>query len=173
MQAKNSIQYSFLEESFTYLVALNRGLTKEKDNRERVLESSFIRLSRLLFYAHLPNKFARVDHELHFVGFYLEQQSLRYQGRLQYRIESDYMSIHWAVRKLELYRLLDKLIMESMEASQCDLSIHIDAMTLNSNKEMIVCIHQNTKTYERKLKVRKMRPDDSRFYMLDFPILSL
>ena len=172
MQANNSIQYSFLEGSFNYLVALNRGLTQEKDNREKVLESSFIRLSRLLFYSQLPNNFARVDHELHFVEYYLEQQSLRYQGKVQYRIDSDYQSIHWAVRKLELYRLLDKMIMDCLEEPICKLSIHIDASDIKHLKRIVINANHNTEHLERTLKVRKMRPEDSRFYMLDLPILN-
>ena len=171
MQTNNSIQYSFLEGSFSYLVALNRGLTQERDDRKQILESSFIRLSRLLYYSQLPNEYARVDHELHFIKYYLEQQSLRYQDKIKYKIDSDNQNIHWAVRKLELNRELDKVVTNCVEEALYDLSIHIDASNLNLHKEIIISINDRKETHEKKLKVRKMRPNDSRFYMLDLPII--
>jgi len=169
MQTNNSIQYSFLEGSFSYLVALNRGLTREVNDRKKIMESSLIRLSRLLYYSQLPNDFVRVDHELQFIGYYMEQQYLRYQGKIQYKIESDCQNIYWAVQRLELYLELETIITNCVEEALFDLSVHIDTSNLNLHKEIKISVRNKKETYEKKLKVRKMRANDSRFYMLDLP----
>ena len=169
MQKNNSIQYSFLGGAFSYLVALNRGLTQEENDRKKIMESSLIRLSRLLYYSQLPNDFARVDHELQFIGYYMEQQSLRYQGQIQHKIDSDHQNIHWAVRRLELYLELEKIITNCVEKALFDLSVHIDTSNLNLHKKIKISIKNKKETYEKKFKVRKMKPNDSRFYMLNLP----
>ena len=159
-------QSEFLNSAFCFLIALNRGALSDISDRKQTMENSMHRLCRLLQYSSSPNKYSRVDYELSFTDYYLQQQSLRLQEKLEYKIETDNQAINKSIPRLELFYLLEDVIDKYLGKSSEKFTIEINAKNLNIKKNICITIHQGNSFKEYHLRICKMKEFNSNYYML-------
>jgi hypothetical protein len=105
----------------------------------RELESAIVDLSRILYHAAGAGRRATVSDELDFTARYLRLQSLRFGGRLAYRVTAEPRLLSLLIPRLSAFPLLERAASRTLELSAGPAFISVvAAIGANGQASMIV-----------------------------------
>jgi hypothetical protein len=120
----------FVSGTFVALVAeLRAGEGRARRTARRAaLEAALVDLSRIFYYAAGAAPEAPLRDELSFAEGYLRLQSLRFGGRLEYRVSADPGLLSLPVRRLSSFPRLERAAAEALELSAGPAFIAVEAV---------------------------------------------
>lgn len=164
---KNQALYKLVNNSLCYLIAINRGLEIDTDEKQRLFEKSFFGISRLLFYSQLYNDFSRVDHELKYTNYYLQLLLMQRWQKLKCQIITDPSVQEWAVSRLSIINAVEKILEQESNKSQLNVDVKITAVSLSEKRTVVITAKAGDVIKKSKIKIRPMKPNKSNYYMLE------
>lgn len=118
---QTQINPHFFYNTLNGLITLNRLEDKKK------LEESILQLTALFRYTCNNRDQATVADELHFLKMYLALQQLRFEDRLQYRIELTEAARQVVIPRLLVQPLVENAVIHGMEPSDKAFLLEVDA----------------------------------------------
>lgn len=149
----------FMNNIFTFIVAVNRASMEETEKR-KLIEESMLKISRMMYYTGLTNKYSRLIHEFYFADHYLYLQSLRFSQRLSYKIIFDPEEPHRTIMRMKLFNLLEEIIGKTVEQSEDPLLITIDGTDRTKHKHYFnirISTEENGETILRRMQIKTNR----------------
>lgn len=118
---QSQINPHFLYNTLNGFIALNRMGERQQ------LETSIFQLTRLFRHICSRNETVTVEQEYQFASQYLELQKLRFEDKIQYRIEFGDGAAQQMVPKLVIQPLVENCIVHGMEESEDPIAILLRA----------------------------------------------